>query len=366
MIETLEKPLRKLLDICLIQPPPNNTNIDSIRLFFSVSFLSIFGFFVISTFAYLSFKQGAESRGYFLAMLSVANVSNYFLLRSTKNIWAAATIAAILLFIVFFYLLLTGGLEETGLFWCFAIAPLFFFFLGHRWGLLVTFILSVSSYYILNSDDFILLQADYPQGMRVCFSIIFGLVCFLLFMQELSRHRVDEHNKLLTEKLEVVARTDELSGLTNRRGAEEILYREYLRGIRSKRFASVALIDIDHFKKVNDSYGHAAGDNSIRMVAQCLMNTVRHNDYVARWGGEEFLVILTEIADVSSERVYERIRQAVEGLELYQGDQKFSITVSIGIARFHAREGVTTVMRAADKALYRAKERGRNRVEFAE
>ncbi|TQV72319.1 GGDEF domain-containing protein [Aliikangiella marina] len=366
MIRKLEKLLRKMLDIFLIQPPANNANTDSIRLFFSVSFLSVFGFVIISIFAYVSFVNQADSRGYFLAMLSVANIGNYFLLRTTKNIWAAATIAAILILIVFFYLFLTGGLNQTGLFWCFAIAPLFFFFLGHRWGLLITLVLSTISLLILNVDDFILLQADYPETVKTRFPIIFAVVCFLLFIQELSRYRVDEHNKLLTEKLEVVARTDELSGLMNRRGAEEALYREYLRGIRSKRYASVAIIDIDHFKKVNDQYGHAAGDNSIRMVAKCLTNTVRHNDYVARWGGEEFLVILTEIIDISSERVYERIRQAVADIRLSQGNQQFSITVSIGIARFRDREGVASVMREADKALYRAKENGRNRIEIAE
>jgi len=118
--------------------------------------------------------------------------------------------------------------------------------------------------------------------------------------------------------------------LLNRRGAEEALKREFKRGRRSNRFASLVLVDIDHFKNINDNYGHDAGDFTIQSVAQCLLSVVRDNDYVARWGGEEFLLILTESHADCGYHVAERLRQSVADLDIGYNTKKYRSLLALG------------------------------------
>jgi two-component system, cell cycle response regulator len=125
------------------------------------------------------------------------------------------------------------------------------------------------------------------------------------------------------------------------------------------------MIDIDHFKKVNDSYGHLVGDDVLRDVGQLLLETIRGSDIVARYGGEEFLMLLPETDDAGAETFAERIREAisVHGFNASQGTA-LMLTASIGVAVFPAAriESVEDLLARADAALYRAKADGRNRV----
>lgn len=159
--------------------------------------------------------------------------------------------------------------------------------------------------------------------------------------------------------------TDALTGLPNRRYFDERLESEVGRANRYGKPLTLAMLDIDHFKRINDAYGHAAGDAVLRQVAHVLLEQIRDADFVARYGGEEFVLILPE-TDVSRALfVAERIRQAVAAASLRLPDgRELSVTASLGIAAFQGDNGSgDELLRHADRAMYAAKEKGRNRVE---
>ncbi|MFI5213808.1 MAG: diguanylate cyclase [Gemmatimonadales bacterium] len=167
------------------------------------------------------------------------------------------------------------------------------------------------------------------------------------------------------QELERLSVTDPLTGLANRRRLMAEIEREVRRSDRlSHRFA-VLMLDVDHFKKFNDTHGHPAGDELLKRLARALQELVREVDTAARYGGEEFMVILTETPAADAVRVGERIRARVseEKFAPQAGAKEVGVTVSIGLAEFPA-DGNTpeSLIAAADQALYRAKEGGRNRV----
>jgi len=170
-------------------------------------------------------------------------------------------------------------------------------------------------------------------------------------------------NDRLVRKIEHMAITDELTGLFNRRYFNQELEREILRTNRLGRPFALLLFDIDHFKDVNDTYGHSVGDEALRRVAWILNAHTRRSNLLARHGGEEFASILLETGIEGALGAAERMRQAVARIK----DLPCRITVSAGIAIYpqHARD-METLVRSADQALYAAKHAGRNRVCIAE
>jgi len=166
------------------------------------------------------------------------------------------------------------------------------------------------------------------------------------------------------QKLQEQAISDPLTGLYNRRYLSEFLPRELVRSGRSATPVAVMLIDLDHFKRVNDSFGHEAGDIVLKAVAALLKGKVRGSDIACRYGGEEFALILPEADVTAAERRAEDIRLAIAGLGLSYAEKPMGqITASFGIALFPDHAGDTdTLLRVADVALYAAKAAGRNRV----
>lgn len=164
----------------------------------------------------------------------------------------------------------------------------------------------------------------------------------------------------LKTKLEESARTDPLTGICNRRGMKHQLQLELARVKRFGRIFSILLIDIDHFKMVNDTYGHETGDTVLTGVAQCLAETCRAQDIVSRWGGEEFLILLPETDQAGAMVVADKLRLAVQSLSFRHGGKPFSVTISLGVATFDPSLDLQTCIRRADEALYKAKKQGRN------
>jgi diguanylate cyclase (GGDEF)-like protein len=162
------------------------------------------------------------------------------------------------------------------------------------------------------------------------------------------------------------ALTDPLTGLYNRRYLWEFLRREWVRAQRRGQPLSVIMLDLDHFKRINDSFGHQAGDYALAAVAGLLRNQIRSSDIVCRYGGEEFALVLPEASYESVRQRAEEIRSAIKQLELkHQGVALGRITASLGIAQFpnHA-DGPDALVTAADAALYQAKSAGRDRTVF--
>lgn len=160
------------------------------------------------------------------------------------------------------------------------------------------------------------------------------------------------------------AMTDALTGLYNRRYVEDVA------SIRQNQFntephfrLAVLMMDVDHFKQVNDTYGHNAGDSVLRAAAGIIKNAVRNVDVVGRYGGEEFIVLMHSNFEIAK-KAAERIRQNVEHAQIDIGDREISVTISIGLAEFTASDSYEEVVRRADSNLYAAKNAGRNRVVY--
>ena len=161
------------------------------------------------------------------------------------------------------------------------------------------------------------------------------------------------------DELERLSTTDSLTGLSNRRHLMNLLTHEMERAKRAGQPFSILMLDVDHFKKYNDEYGHQAGDEVLERVSAVLRDSIRPYDCAARYGGEEFLVMLSETALGRAHEVAERIRNQVRG-ELFEGG---SVTISIGVAEYPSHgDTAKTVIGQADAALYEAKRAGRDRV----
>jgi diguanylate cyclase len=166
-------------------------------------------------------------------------------------------------------------------------------------------------------------------------------------------------------RLERLASVDELTGLLNRRALEAALRRDLALADRERRAFSVLLLDIDHFKLVNDTWGHQAGDAVLTMVGSTLLQSLRGSDVAGRYGGEEFMCLLTATDPAGAHVVAERLRASLLDSTVQVRDASIQITVSIGIASVcgpGCRAALDTIVRRADELLYRAKAEGRNRV----
>ena len=164
----------------------------------------------------------------------------------------------------------------------------------------------------------------------------------------------------MEDELKKLASTDSLTQAYNRTKFDEILSKETERARRYDHSLSVVLFDIDHFKKVNDTYGHLAGDQVLKTIVDITRKNIREIDYLIRWGGEEFMIILPETGLDKAEELAERIRQIIE---IHQFNEIGKVTVSFGVAQLRKSDSEKTFIKRSDDALYKAKINGRNRVE---
>lgn len=156
---------------------------------------------------------------------------------------------------------------------------------------------------------------------------------------------------------------DPLTGLPNRAAWSEQVEREMLDWQESGGHLAMAILDLDHFKRINDSYGHLAGDKVLKIVADQLRKRLRARDFIARFGGEEFVLLLPQTSPAAAAQVAETLRAAIEACPFHFKGERVVITTSIGLSAFRSGERGDQVLKRADAALYRAKDSGRNRVE---
>ena len=167
-------------------------------------------------------------------------------------------------------------------------------------------------------------------------------------------------------RIRELATHDELTGLINRRRMLELMHTEKHRSLRSGRGFCLAMIDIDHFKRVNDRFGHVAGDEVLSNVASTIAAGLRETDVVARWGGEEFLVMFTDTDEDTAEKVLVRIQSTLAQQPVTDAAPALRVTFSAGVGNHLRDETITRTIDRADRALYAAKAAGRNRVQHAQ
>ncbi len=163
-------------------------------------------------------------------------------------------------------------------------------------------------------------------------------------------------------QLEEMATTDKLTGLANRQAFDLLMPQAMSEARRVKSALAVIMMDIDHFKKVNDRLGHPGGDSILKQLAQTVTSALRESDIVFRWGGEEFLVVVKGPADAQSRALAEKIRGAVANNTFHYRDTAVPVTISLGLAFYKDGETPEQLIARADQALYQAKAAGRNRV----
>lgn len=187
------------------------------------------------------------------------------------------------------------------------------------------------------------------------------MLIIAVFISELF-HRIRRHSARLEGELARLAGLDTLTGLHNRRFLESRTAAELARAQRHDAPFSVVIGDLDHFKRINDHYGHNIGDQVLREVAKCIRDNLRQEDLAVRWGGEEFLLLLPGLDEAGALQVAEKVRRILAQATLQCDDHEISVTISLGVAEYAGEDSFINLVRRADEAMYRAKAEGRNRV----
>ncbi|MEI8167119.1 MAG: sensor domain-containing diguanylate cyclase, partial [Chloroflexales bacterium] len=182
-------------------------------------------------------------------------------------------------------------------------------------------------------------------------------------VQSRSSWRDITERKRLEHQLHQLAATDGLTGITNRRRFMEVAAGEIKRAARLKHPLALALVDLDHFKQINDTYGHAIGDEALKALTCICRRTIREIDVQARFGGDEFVVLFPETTLDAAHAIMERVRLAVSAQSVDVNSRQVALTISVGIASLaSASTSLDALIEHADQALYQAKAAGRNRV----
>jgi len=197
-------------------------------------------------------------------------------------------------------------------------------------------------------------------------NLLAGAVVLGALSYYFARAVQDAQNDLIGQNivLESISRTDELTQLPNRRYVLERLAQEVCRMKRTPAEMCICIADIDHFKNINDSFGHDVGDEVLQEVASTVSGILRKQDVVARWGGEEFLVMLPETSLSGGAVAMEKVRAAVESLRLRKYGDRVFVTITIGVAVTDGKVPIESSIVQADAALYRGKDSGRNQVVY--
>lgn len=213
------------------------------------------------------------------------------------------------------------------------------------------------------------LSTDEPAGLfGAYFFMVFVVLSATTFLtwrlQRMSAYMRDQKNKLALalDKIQQIATRDELTGTANRRFMLEKMREEVQRADRAAKPLLFAILDIDHFKQINDVYGHHAGDRALQAFSALVQNNIRGNDTLARWGGEEFVILLAETDMGVGLVCLERIRAKLAEAEIVVGSSHLKLTVSVGVTQYCPGESTDKTMARADTALYDAKAQGRNQI----
>jgi len=274
----------------------------------------------------------------------------------------AATLLIATLMLLLLYLVVTGGKQNTGPIWVLILPPVALFLSGLRRGLLMLLLFLLVMCGLFFIPQFDLVKASYSVDFKARITYVFLTVTFLSAVYEYSRQQTYSDIQLLREKFERQATYDPLTQLYNRRGLSQHIEIELARAKRQQSKTALILMDLDRFKNVNDSYGHDAGDKVMQDIASLLKNAMRKQDYISRWGGEEFLLVLPDTSKEDAFQVADKLRFEISQTPMHYNSFSIDITASFGVSEVNALTDYDKALTQADKAMYRAKQSGRNKV----
>jgi diguanylate cyclase (GGDEF)-like protein len=211
-----------------------------------------------------------------------------------------------------------------------------------------------------------LVTLQYTENLPNCDEKIISIVVILAFALLVATFLFIKIDKKISI-YETMAVTDFLTGISNRMQFSIVASQILKESIRKQSLFSIILFDIDHFKKINDTHGHDAGDSVLKGMADLVKNSLRDQDHFARWGGEEFIIILPDTTLYNAKEVAEKLRGFIEQASFEHRNKKIKITCSFGVTAMKSSEEdvyMDVLIKEADDALYKAKHRGRNRVEM--
>lgn len=283
----------------------------------------------------------------------------YFVVRRTRYLRFWALIFLLPFFTLIVYVVGLPGASESVFVWIFIIPLLSYFLLGRRWGFLLSLVFLSFALLVYTLKQHAIGGPFNPLALA---NIILSITAIWGFSHVYERSRQSAQGGLLE-----LANTDHLTGLPNRAQLETVFKTELKRASRQGSTLSLALFDLDYFKKINDVYGHDCGDEMLRRVADLFRERLRATDWICRVGGEEFCLILPGAGIEQAAAIAEDIRGRLERLSFVHDGREVATTVSAGVAEFSAATPhLADLYGEADKRLYRAKALGRNRVEARE
>ncbi|QJR82709.1 diguanylate cyclase [Alteromonas pelagimontana] len=258
------------------------------------------------------------------------------------------------------FLVVTGGRANTGPLWIYIVPPVAMFFGGFRRGLgvMAGFTLLIVILLFFPDDYLLLTHYSYEFKTRLIYSFL--TVTFLSAFYEYSRQKTYETAKELSRQFKQQALHDPLTHLPNRRGIQQQIEQELSRMTRHGRPISIVIVDVDHFKNINDTYGHDNGDVVLTKISEIFRKWIRRQDSVGRWGGEEFIFVLPETPETNGKLLADKVRSALEGTFINIQGNDIQVTASFGVCEINKEITLDRALRQADKALYQAKKEGRN------
>jgi diguanylate cyclase (GGDEF)-like protein len=280
----------------------------------------------------------------------------YSKLFTRETQWKLALETWVIIFFISWCVYQTGGIESPLI----NLYLLVIIFSALTLGKIVTLL----EFTLISAAYFYLAQSSVEEGsfsLLLLSEMIITFAPYLLVGYLTSLLAADLKNA--REGLELLSDTDELTGLKNRRAFNAALEAEFKKAVRYNRVFSVLMLDADDLKPVNDRFGHAAGDKLIVSIAQVVQESLRETDVLARYGGDEFVVILNETTCDRAVEVAERIRKSVENTSFSSSGERVSSTISVGVACFseNSQDGIEIVAQA-DEKLYESKRKGKNSV----
>lgn len=301
-----------------------------------------------------------------LAAVTLGNagitLANFLFLRYTGNYRRSGDVVVLVMCTVFVYLICSGGVDRTGPLWCYAAVPLILFMYGSAKGLPMIGALALFSAAVMLIPDMPLRFVDYGSTFSVRFLASFAVVVSMSSLYEYAREQSYRQMRRLHEISNQEARTDALTGLSNRRHMYECIENICVQTDMRDHKSALLLCDIDNFKALNDRYGHHCGDDALVQVARILKATLRGEDAVSRWGGEEFLIALPDTDLDAAQALAEKIRRRIEESVIVCNGERFHTTLSIGVHAYRPEWSLEANLTQVDRSLYRAKDLGRNRV----
>lgn len=331
------------------------------RRIFMVNLFGLVGLSITAAMGVLAFIDSNLLLGGTLFCASAVYYIGHYVTRVSGNFQVSSNIILYSLMLLMIYLVQSGGVANTGPLWIFMVAPVSLFFGGIKRGLTDIGIFVFAIVIVMYFPGDALLGTTYSDEFKSRLLYSFLTVTFLSGYYEYSRQQSFKFMLELSNKYEQQAKIDPLTNLSNRRDAIDKLEIETRHIRRNKDQAAILLCDIDYFKKINDLYGHDAGDMVLVNLAKRFQELLMGQDTVARWGGEEFLILLPQTNKEQAKSVADKLQTQLKTFTTQYQQYQIQITISIGISELNAEQSnIDDAIKIADENLYMAKENGRN------